>query len=292
MTEKLCSSTYDTHRELGRNEGDMCPHMHGGTGMSSRTDRRGPILLLLLTLSLFSAVRNYLFDLDGTLAVRGEQVQNPSSDRLPGSIDEATYVTGDSFEGRPVYFSFQRHSYPVYFRLGTYKLLKQLSCNGENKITIATHACEGYAKRLAAYLRRQVPNSRIYVVSFPRTEPKKISFQYEFIVEDKPQRWLPGTKSIVCVPKLTPQSAPVDNAFGRILVAYIVKQQLPSEVVMKIAGYAHIGVLALRLCVYCNAWGTQQPGQSCPHCQMGDNSDTNHSDRIDSESSDGKSGDV
>ncbi len=83
-----------------------------------------------------------------------------------------------------------------------YQYLTYISDNGEKSLYIATHARRSYAERVANYLR-EGKNVKLTVLSFENGTFKSVSFAYDFVVEDRTEKWALGTERFIQVPTLT-----------------------------------------------------------------------------------------
>jgi hypothetical protein len=179
--------------------------------------------------------------------------------------------------------------YPVWFRYGTFKFLQLLSQNGTNTIHLATHACPQYAERVAKYLRKRIDYLKLIVLSFQKVplELKHVSFQYEFILEDNPQRWIAGTEKIICIPPFTDITVAHDFILmGYAAIVYNTNRLLPDDIIRLISEFVGgtVGFEMLRFCNRCIRWVLAQG--TCDQCGLNEGSDTDINDSFEKDAKD------
>lgn len=221
--------------------------------------------------------KKYVLDLDGTLIFRHKGADESSYEVVVSTED----FYGDGFEGRPIIFRLNRRQIVVWFRRGVRKLLTLLSQNGI--IYIATHACEVYAEAIAGYLRRAVPNILLKVTSFKKPILKCFSkpTNYEFILEDQHERWVPGTQNIRYIHPLTADTASTDT---ELIVFYMCLRyqhfgrfkKLSLDVIRYIFEYLSIDDSQTLWCEHCLRWFTTEINEDsyCPVCGYHRDSET------------------
>lgn len=229
-------------------------------------------------------MKKYLLDLDGTLVVRGPPNQYPIGELIPNSLLETDAVVGADFEGRAVYFMIARRRIPIYFRFGLRDFLAAISNDGECTIVIATHACRQYAERIRDYLASKVVNMRMKVQCFTRPQLKvaPADNNYEFILEDKPERWINGTKRLIRIPELTVKNVGCDNKLVALTNELTTGTVLRMDSFVQILDFNPMDTLNLTRCSHCSRW---KATELCASCGIGADSDTDHSDEFESDSS-------
>ncbi len=227
--------------------------------------------------------------MDGTLVFRGRALNYPTDQLPPNSMNATDTGYGSYFEGRPVYFNMFRQNYPVWFRHGTFKFLEILSESGKNTIYLATHACKQYAERIASFLCDRIRNLRLIVLTFRKQplELKHVSFSYEFILEDKPERWIRGTEHIIRIPSFDNTTSAEDYVLlGYVAIFKETFRLLPEDIMRRIAEYAggETGFEMLRRCARCRRWVLVE--EACDECGLNTGSDTDVNDSFETSSLD------
>jgi hypothetical protein len=229
--------------------------------------------------------RNYVLDMDGTIVYRGPALRYPTNEKLPGHLLEGDDGTSAFFEGRPVYFGFEKKSYPIWFRRGVYTLLQELSQDGDCTIYLATHACKVYAERVARYLERRVNHLKIRVLNFSKMPLvlKSVNFRYEFIIDDKPQRWVANTERLVSVPSFDDTTVDSDLILMGLAACLHHHHRLPDDVISMLGEFLNDAVnpALLRYCARCKRHCLA--GVECDQCGLNDGSDTEAGDSFEKE---------
>lgn len=223
--------------------------------------------------------------MDGTIVFRSRRGVRYGEPELDGSLSSTESVQGGFFEGKPVYFHFEKKKYPVWFRRGTFQFLQQLSKDGDNTIYLATHACQHYACRIRDYLEDRIRHLRIKVLTFQKDplQLKQVTFPYEFIIEDKPERWQSGTKNIISIRSFDDKSVEEDLVLVGLTACLHQFNHLPDDIISSVGEFLDDKVPTdlLRKCNRCNRWCLA--GLACDICSLYEDSETEYDDSFDDE---------